>query len=206
MSVTARLPRRILQEKSMPGPSESPTGGQEQFLIEAAQRDPARFAEIYDLYFDRVYAFISRRVFNRSDAEDLTSEVFHQALASLGRFEFRGAPFSAWLYRIAANTIADHVVRLSREGRAPEVDEPTETELCEIDHHVELQRLVKRLPADQRRVVALRFVDEKSVAEIVRELGRSEGAVRQLQFRALRTLRARLDGAEGGREGRRVHG
>ena len=82
---------------------------QEKLLIEAAQQDPRRFAELYEANFERVYAFIVRRVPNRTQAEDLTSEVFHHALANLSRFEWRGVPFAVWLYRIAANAIADRV-------------------------------------------------------------------------------------------------
>src|SRR5579883_2350873 len=92
-------------------------------LIQQAQRDPARFAEIYDAYFDRLYAYVARRLSTREETEDLVSEVFHKALANLTRFEWRGAPFSAWLYRIAANEIADRSERLGRE-RA--IDPPPE--------------------------------------------------------------------------------
>src|SRR6185295_19075563 len=77
----------------------------EQRLVEAAQRDPSHFAELYERHFERVYAYVVRRVRDRDEAEDLTSEVFHQALAHLGRFEWRGLPFAAWLFRIAANAI-----------------------------------------------------------------------------------------------------
>ena len=78
----------------------------EQLLIEAAQRDPSRFGELYEANFEKVYAFIVRRVRDRDVAQDLTAEVFHQALANLRRFEWRGLPFCAWLYRIAANAIS----------------------------------------------------------------------------------------------------
>src|SRR5215468_6246548 len=80
---------------------------QERLLIEAAQKDPSRFAELYESNFDRIYAFIVRRVQDRHEAEDLTAEVFHHALANLSRFEWRGVPFAVWLFRIAANAIAD---------------------------------------------------------------------------------------------------
>ena len=83
----------------------------ERLLIEAAQRDPARFAELYENNFERVYAYVARRVGNRAEAEDLTSEVFHQALANLQRFEWRGIPFAAWLFRIAANLISERCQR-----------------------------------------------------------------------------------------------
>src|SRR5215510_734101 len=87
----------------------------ERLLIEAAQKDPARFAELYEINFGRVYAFIARRVRDRSEIEDLTSEVFHQALAALPRFEWRGAPFAAWLFKIASNTIIDTVKKTAKE-------------------------------------------------------------------------------------------
>ncbi len=86
----------------------------ERLVIEAAQRDPARFAELYEDNFERVYAFVARRVYVRADAEDLTAEVFQQALAKLSGFEWRGVPFAAWLYRIAANAIADRWKRAAR--------------------------------------------------------------------------------------------
>ena len=77
-------------------------------LIEAAQSEPARFAELYDHNFDRVYAFFARRVSSREEAQDLTAEVFHQALASIRTFKWQGAPFIAWLYGIAANVLSKH--------------------------------------------------------------------------------------------------
>jgi len=79
----------------------------ERRLIEAAQQDPIRFGALYEIHFERVYAYVARRLGNREAAEDVTSEVFHQALANLARYEWRGAPFGAWLMRIASNAIAD---------------------------------------------------------------------------------------------------
>jgi len=88
---------------------------EERALIEAAQQDASRFGELYELHFERVYAYIARRVRERSAAEELTSHVFHQALANLGKFKWRGAPFAAWLFRIARNSIADRAQSLLRE-------------------------------------------------------------------------------------------
>jgi RNA polymerase sigma factor (sigma-70 family) len=108
-----------------PASRRSPEQAEERLLVEAAQKDPTRFAELYESNFDRVYAFIARRVGDRDAAEDLTSEVFHKALANLRRFEWRGAPFAAWLLRIAANAIADRGQRTTRElamDGPPEVD------------------------------------------------------------------------------------
>src|SRR6266403_5094810 len=87
----------------------------ERRLIEAAQSDPARFGEVYENYFASVYAYVTRRVRTRDVAEDLTAEVFRKALASLPRFKWRGAPFAAWLFRIASNVIADKLKRGAKE-------------------------------------------------------------------------------------------
>ena len=94
---------------------------EEKLLIEAAQKDPGRFAELYEQNFHRVYAYISRRVSDRNETEDLTAHVFHQALANLGKFKWRGAPFASWLYRIASNAIADRRRQKQREIELDEV-------------------------------------------------------------------------------------
>src|SRR6266508_5168158 len=96
---------------------------QERLLIEAAQKDPSRFAGLYESNFERVYAFIVRRVQDRHEAEDLTAEVFQHALSNLSRFEWRGVPFSVWLFRIAANAIADRWPRISKESPHPVSDD-----------------------------------------------------------------------------------
>ena len=163
----------------------------ERLLIEAAQRDPSRFAELYENNFHRVYAYVSRRVRHREQAEDLTAEVFHQALANLGRYEWRGVPFVAWLLRIAANALNDGWHRAAREQELPpEVEQAGAT--GEVERRAMLFQLVDSLPPDQRQVIVRRFVDQRSIRDIALELGRSEGAVKQLQFRALQALRARV--------------
>src|SRR5262244_1532113 len=126
---------------------------QERLLIEAAQKDPRRFAELYETNFERVYAFIVRRVQDRTDAEDLTSEVFQHALANLPRFEWRGVPFAVWLFRIAANAIADRWRKLSREAVDPTSDDLDQSHWPDIERRVILFKLVDDLPADQRSVI-----------------------------------------------------
>ena len=96
----------------------------EKLLIEAARQDPGRFADLYEANFHRVYAFIAGRVHDRAEAEDLTADVFHRALANLHRFEWRGTPFVAWLYRIAANAIADRGHRQAMEQNDPDLPDP----------------------------------------------------------------------------------
>ena len=164
----------------------------ERLLIEAAQRDPLRFAELYESNFERVYAFVAYRVRDREEAQDLTAEIFHQALASIQRFEWQGKPFVAWLLGIAAKVLADRWERLGRRQEVPadEIEEAGIEALSE--QRAMLFQLVDALPADQRRVVIRRFVDQRSVREIAQELRRSEGAVKQLQFRALQTLRGHM--------------
>lgn len=173
-----------------PASAGSAERAEDRLLVEAAQKDPARFAELYELNFERVYAFIARRVGDRDAAEDLTSEVFHKALANLGSFEWRNVPFSAWLFRIAGNAIAD---RSKRAGKEVAVDDPpevgVEVDLAEVEQRARLFRLVDRLPEDQRDVIRMRFAEQMSIREIAGKLARSEGAVKQLQFRALSNLR-----------------
>ena len=171
---------------------------EEQLLIEAAQQDPSRFAELYELHFERVYAYIARRVRERSAAEELTSHVFHQALANLGKFKWRGAPFAAWLFRITANSIADRAQRLLREsGREPALQAAAlvagpEPNLEQMETLARVYKLVNELPWDQRYVIRLRFAEERSIRDIAQQLSRSEGAIKQLQFRALQNLRTRM--------------
>jgi RNA polymerase sigma-70 factor (ECF subfamily) len=169
----------------------------ERQLIEAAQKDPRRFAELYERNFEWVYAFIARRVRERAATEDLTSAVFHRALEGLPRFEWRGVPFAAWLLRIAGNAVADHWRRAAREQGNPQSEGTDEIDLEDVERRATLFLLVAQLPADQRRVVEERFVEQKSIREIAQGLGRSEGAVKQLQFRALQNLRARMSETHG---------
>jgi RNA polymerase sigma-70 factor, ECF subfamily len=166
----------------------------ERLLIEAAQQDPSRFAELYEKNFHRVYAFVARRVRDRDEAEDVTAEVFHEALRNLGRFQWRGAPFAAWLLRIAANTLADRWQRAARNGGilAEDLADADVSTQPEAENRAMLYQMVDRLPADQRLVILRRFVEQRNTREIAHELGRSEGAVKQLQFRALETLRSNV--------------
>jgi RNA polymerase sigma-70 factor, ECF subfamily len=173
--------------------------GEDRLLVEAAQKDPSRFAELYELNFARVYGYIARRVGDRDTAQDLTSDVFHKALASIHSFEWRGVPFAAWLLRIAANMIVDRAKRGVKEigqDKLPDLPDPSaRPKLEEADECARLFLMVDQLPVDQRRVIGMRFAEEKSIREIAQALGRTEGAVKQLQFRALQNLRSRLEGA-----------
>ena len=126
-----------------PAATGTPSEAKERLLVEAAQKDPGRFGELYELHFERVYAYIARRVRDRDAAEDLTSEVFHRALSSLPRFDWRGIPFAVWLLRIASNLIVDRWKRVAREV----IEDPPEQviEVCpvEVEHRARLFRMVK---------------------------------------------------------------
>ena len=168
----------------------------EQRAIEAAQKDPRRFAPLYEDNFERVYAFVARRVRDRDEAEDVTAEVFHQALAHLPRFEWRGVPFVAWLLQIARNSLSDRWQRAARERGEPAPDPDGIASDADADRRAVLADLVRRLPHDQQQVVIARFVERRSIREIAQALARSEGAVKQLQYRALEALRARMRDAD----------
>lgn len=174
----------------------APAGAGERLLVEAAQSDSARFDALYELHFERVYGFIAGRVHDRATAEDLTSDVFYKALANLKSYEWRGVPFVAWLLRIAVNAIIDRSQRASRER--PMMDDPPDPgvkpDMRAIEHRARLFQLVKRLPETQRRVVQERFVDQRSIREIAERLGKSEGAIKQLQLRAIERLRTQMEG------------
>ena len=168
----------------------------ERLLIEAAQKYPARFIDLYEENFERVYAYVSRRVRDRADAEDVTAEVFQDALANLAKFEWRGVPFAAWLYRIAGNAIADRWQMAAKEQGTAIADDPPDVSPAanpeEIERQARLFRMVAELPADQRRVIESRFAEGKSIAEIARAMERTAGAVKQLQFRGILALRERF--------------
>jgi len=161
----------------------------ERRLIEAAQRDPGRFAEIYEANFARVYAYVARRVPGREEAEDVTAEVFQQALAGLAGFEWQGTPFIGWLLGIAGHLVARRWKAAGGKEEVPVDDLELAANAADADRQTLFAQLLERLPADQRMVIELRFLAQRSIRDIAQELGRSEGAIKQLQFRALETLR-----------------
>jgi RNA polymerase sigma-70 factor (ECF subfamily) len=165
-----------------------------------AKHDPEAFGQIYDIYFPRIYSYIYRRVGDRSLAEDLTSDTFFRALKAIKTFEWRGMPFSAWLYRIAGNTVTDHFrslresVPLEDQWGLQDQAEGPEAAALRSDRAEEVLRAVKTLSPDQQDVVLLRFQGDLRLKEIADIVGKSEGAVKALMFRALHTLRGRLKG------------
>ena len=199
--VSAVTMLRAMMAVQRPAQKPSPQAAEERLLVLAAQSDPAKFEALYELYFERVYYFLVSRVRDRATAEDLTSEVFHKALANLPAYEWRGVPFAAWLFRIASNALGDQYKRASREQPSPRnardpVEHPdvSSPDLEVIDYHARLFRLVDRLPVVQRQVILERFVEQRTIREIAGRLKKTEGAIKQLQFRALQTWRAQMEG------------
>jgi RNA polymerase sigma-70 factor (ECF subfamily) len=173
--------------------------------LDRAKHDRAAFARLYDLYVNRIYGFALVHTSSREEAEDVTAQTFERALAHIAGYEDRGAPFSAWLIRIASNLVMD---RARRRGRAtvlgddalPEFDPrgnaadhgpPAVVERWE--RATWLLGHVEELPTDQQQAVELRFWGERSYAEIGEQMGRSEAAVKQLVYRALRAMRAQME-------------
>ena len=174
-------------------------------LVELAQAgDREAFAQLYDVYVDTVFRYVLVRVANRSLAEDLTSETFLRAMRRIDSFTWQGKDIAAWFVTIARNLIADHVksarfrfeVTTADMRDADErVDAPEEEVLVRLRDE-RLVAAIKGLRPEQAECITLRFLQGLSLADTARVLGRSEGAVKQLQLRATRTLRAALEGAD----------
>jgi RNA polymerase sigma-70 factor, ECF subfamily len=185
-------------------------------LVEAAQRDPEQFEALYRRYLAQVYSYAYYELGDHHDAEDATERTFLSALVNLHRFEERARPadgegastFRVWLFRIARNVVANQRRHRRRHPAAPIeaagiVADPLDVEGGAVarEEAAAAWRAVGRLPADRRRALVLRFVDEMSTAEIAGVLGRSEGAVRVLIHRALRSVANELLGGRGRRSG-----
>jgi RNA polymerase sigma-70 factor (ECF subfamily) len=182
--------------------SPSPLSDSDEVLVARAKRDREAFGGIYDRYVDQVYQFIYRRVKDHPTAEDLTARVFFRALEQLPRFEWRGVPFGGWLIRIAANLIHDHHGDAQRHVSLDEWAEDA-TAMASSDPSAEEQyasrqaastlwKEVFTLPIAEQQVLVHRFARDMSIREIASTLGRTDGAVKQLLFRAVRRLRQRL--------------
>jgi RNA polymerase sigma-70 factor, ECF subfamily len=165
-------------------------------LVERAQRgDRSALEELYLLHFDRIYSYLHMSVGSRHDAEDLTTQTFVKMLEAIGRFQWRSVPFSAWLFRIAHNLAMDHF-RASRRWQ-PEEELPEAVHGEEISAEEQalvslgetsMLALIERLSPEQRQVLTLKFVFRFSNAEAAAILGKTEGAVKSLQHRALASL------------------
>lgn len=173
----------------------------DRLVARAGRGDAAAFGRLYELYADRIYSFVRSRLGDPHDAEDVTATVFMKAFEAIGGYDRRGLPFGAWLFRIARNATIDH----TRRGvRTPEPMEDLESALppspVMIDEQVAarvdgelIRRCVERLTEEQSAVVACRFYFDMDVRQTAKALGRTEGAVKALQHRAMRSLARMLE-------------
>lgn len=169
-------------------------------LVERAKSDPDSFSELYERYVDRIYAYVYYRTGDARDAEDLTARVFHRALGHLGEYRQTGAPFVAWLYRIAHNVVANWHRDKTRHPELP-LELWAHTPVSEAAPQAQAERAeaeralldaIRGLPAERQQLLMLKFVDDMSNVEIGKMLGRSEGAIKSLYHRTLLSLREEL--------------
>ncbi len=169
-------------------------------LVERAQQGQREaLEELYLLHFDRIYSYLHMSVGNRHDAEDLTTQTFLKMLESIKRFRFQAAPFSAWLFRIAHNLAMDHFRanrRWQPEENVPEPDPPEESaaeeEALESIGRSSMLDLIEKLSIEQQQVLTLKFVFNFANAEAATILGKTEGAFKSLQHRALVSLQKQI--------------
>ena len=169
-------------------------------LVERAQRgDEEALEQLYLLHFDRIFSYLHMSVGNRHDAEDLTTQTFLKMLEAIGRFRWRSVPFSAWLFRIAHNVAMDHFRasrRIQLEEEVPEPEDSAESsaedEAMQSIGRASMFELIERLSPDQQQVLTLKFVFNFSNAEVGAILGKTEGAIKSLQHRALASLHRQL--------------
>jgi RNA polymerase sigma-70 factor (ECF subfamily) len=180
-------------------------------LVERAKQDPDAFGELYERHVDRIYNYIYYRTGNVRDAEDLTSRTFYRALRSIERYKQKGVPFSAWLYRIAHNLVANwhrdrsrrKLIYLDELVALSEGEEGPEESLDNLADQEWLRVAIRQLSSDRQLLLVLKFSEGLSNAEIGQIMGRSEGAVKSLYHRTLIALRkelvegARLDEDDG---------
>jgi RNA polymerase sigma-70 factor, ECF subfamily len=170
----------------------------------ASKHDQEAFAALYTAYVDKIYKYLYYKVGSAQDAEDLCEQVFLKAWEAIGRYTWCGYPFSSWLYRLAHNLVVDHY-RTRREsvplqdmiatGSEPVDNDPADAFARTLDA-AELVTAITQLTEDQRQVIALKFIEGYDNAEIAQMLSKKEGAIRALQYRALRSLQAILEAEE----------
>jgi RNA polymerase sigma-70 factor, ECF subfamily len=182
--------------------SQLPESEEQETLLKASQGDLDAFGVLYEKYVERIFNYVYYRTGNVHDAEDLSARVFYRALHHIHTYTDRGVPFSAWLYRIAHNLVANWHRDRSRHQEIPLSDAPTihykgeppEVALMKTQERDSLLRLIRHLPSERQHLLILKFVEHMSNAEIGETMGRSEGAVKSLYHRTLLALRDELEG------------
>ena len=174
---------------------------EEDILARASQGDRDAFGQLYERYADRIFNYVYYRTGNQHDAEDLTARVFQRAMNHIRNYTDRGVPFSAWLYRIAHNLVANWHRDRSRKQEIAIDDLPVlptkgdhpERNLVRSQEQEALLKMIRKLPPERQNLLILKFVEDMSNAEIGNIMGRSEGAVKSLYHRTLLALRDQLE-------------
>jgi len=168
---------------------------EENLVRRAQQRDQQAFAQLYEEHFNKIYRYVALRIGNKTEAEDITQQVFLKALQSISSFRWRGIPFSAWLFRIAHNQVVDYLRKKTKQATVP-VDESTVSVISNpqllVEQRLDIEQLLsatKRLTPTQREVISLRFAGELPIAQVAKIIGKSQGAVKALQHSAIVALR-----------------
>lgn len=180
---------------AVPGPD---PGANEALARRAILREAAAWEEIFELYYRNIYAFVRYRLRSAEEAEDLASQAFEVAYARADRFNYQGIPIEGWLIGIARNLVRDHIKKLGRRGVDDEFDDSLELSEPDQADSIGLRRdllqAMQHLTGDQKQVIELRFLLDRSVAETAMLMQRSEDAVKNLQRRALAAMQRALDG------------
>jgi RNA polymerase sigma-70 factor (ECF subfamily) len=177
---------------------------EESILIERAKTDPEAFGQLYERYVDRIYNYVYYRTGNVADAEDLTARIFERAIKHIGNYRDQGVPFSAWLYRIAHNLVANwhrdrsrrKIVSIDDVSQWVVTDHGPEFATQLMQDKEALLEAIGRLPADRQELLIFKFVELMSNAEIGAIMGRSEGAIKSLYHRTLLSLREDMVGPD----------
>ena len=170
----------------------------EENLVRRAQHhDQEAFAQLYEEHFDKIYRYVTFKIGNETEAEDMTQQVFLNALQSISSFKWKGIPFSAWLFRIAHNQVVDYLRSKKRttvpldESLASNDNNPQ----LVVEQKLDIEQLIlatKQLTEAQREVISLRFAGELSIAQVAKAMGKNQGAVKALQHSAIVALRKTL--------------
>jgi RNA polymerase sigma-70 factor, ECF subfamily len=172
----------------------------EESLVQRAQKqDNQAFAQLYEAYFDKIYRYISFRVRNEMEAEDMTQQVFMKVLNSISSYKNKGAPFSSWVYRIAHNLVVDFMRQQNKKATVDiegiQLVSPAEDPQQMIEQEIdveEVKKATRSLTVSQQEVLSLRFAGELSIMECARIMSKSEGAIKALQHSAVQALRKAL--------------
>jgi RNA polymerase sigma-70 factor (ECF subfamily) len=171
---------------------------EESLIRRAQQRDQEAFTQLYERHFDRIYRYVALRIGDKIEAEDMTQQVFINALRSISSFKWKGIPFSAWLFRIAHNQVVDYLRKKAKRATIPLDESQASTDInpqLVAERRLDVEQLLsatKRLTEAQREVVSLRFAGELSIAQVAKVMGKSEGAIKALQHSAIVALRKAL--------------